>query len=83
MGLKTVGWIAREHEVHPVKMTQWKGVIRDHLPEFFDSPQPASEDHERTIAQLQEQIGRLSVEDPSVNSLTFHKHENQILRAHH
>jgi transposase-like protein len=43
MGVKTVGQIAREYQVHPVQVTQWKGVIRDHLPELFepaDCPAP-------------------------------------------
>jgi transposase-like protein len=62
MGVKTVGQIARDYEVHPVQVTQWKGVIRDHLPELFESPQAASEDHEQTVAQLHEKIGELSVE---------------------
>ena len=62
MGVKTVGQIAREYQIHPVQVTQWKGVIRDHLPEIFESPRAASEDHERTIAQLHEKIGQLSVE---------------------
>jgi len=62
MGVKTVGQIAREYEVHPVQVTQWKGVLRDHLPELFESPQAVSEDHERTVAQLHEKIGELSVE---------------------
>ena len=35
MGVKTVGQIAREYQVHPVQVTQWKGVIRDRLPELF------------------------------------------------
>jgi transposase-like protein len=62
MGVKTVGQIARDYEVHPVQVTQWKGIIRDHLPELFESPQVVSEDHERTVAQLHEKIGELSVE---------------------
>ena len=62
MGMKTVGQIAREYQVHPVQVTQWKGVLRDHLPELFESPQAVSEDHERTMAQLHEKIGELSVE---------------------
>ncbi len=62
IGVKTVGQIARDYEVHPVQVTQWKGVIRDHLPELFESPQVVSEDHERTVAQLHEKIGELSVE---------------------
>ena len=62
MGIKTVGQIAREYQVHPTLVTQWKGVIRDHLPDLFESPQAASQDHEPVIAQLHEKIGQLSVE---------------------
>jgi transposase-like protein len=62
MGVKTVGQIARENEVHPVQVTQWKGVIRDHLPELFESPAAVEEDQQQLIAQLHEKIGQLSVE---------------------
>ena len=62
MGIRTVGQIAREYQVHPVQVTQWKGIVRDHLPELFESPQAAGEDQEQLIAQLHEKIGRLSVE---------------------
>ena len=48
--------------MHPVQVTQWKGVVRDHLPELFESPQPAGQDNEQLIAQLHEKIGQLSVE---------------------
>jgi transposase len=61
-GVKVVGQIAREYEVHPVQVTQWKGVIRDHLPELFESPRPAGEDQQEVIAQLHEKIGQLTVE---------------------
>jgi len=62
MGVKTVGQIAREYEIHPVQVTQWKGVIRERLPELFESPQAASQDNQSLIAQLHEKIGQLSVE---------------------
>jgi len=62
MGVKTVGQIAREYQVHPVQVTQWKGVIRDHLPELFESAHPPNEDSQQLIAQLHEKIGQLSVE---------------------
>ena len=62
MGVKTVGQIAREYEVHPVQVTQWKGVIRDHLPELFETSRPVGEDSQELVAQLHEKIGRLSVE---------------------
>jgi len=63
LGVKTVGQIARENEVHPVQVTQWKGVIRDHLPELFETPaQAGGLDQEELIAQLHQKIGQLTVE---------------------
>lgn len=62
MGVKTVGQIAREYEVHPVQVTQWKKTIRDHLPELFEPVRAGEENNEELIAQLHEKIGRLSVE---------------------
>jgi|SRR5580765_4945162 len=62
MGIKTVGQIAREYQVHPVQVTQWKGVVRDHLPELFESGPSASVDQAELIAQLHEKIGQLTVE---------------------
>ena len=62
MGVKTVGQIAREYQVHPVQVTQWKGLIRDHLPELFEPARPEGEDHQALIAQLHEKIGQLTVE---------------------
>lgn len=62
LGVKTVGQIAREYKVHPVQVTQWKGVIRDRLPELFESSAQPGEDSQELIAQLHEKIGQLSVE---------------------
>ena len=62
MGIKTVGQIAREYQVHPVQVTQWKGVIRDHLPAVFESPRPEAPESQELIAQLHEKIGQLTVE---------------------
>jgi transposase-like protein len=62
MGVKTVGQIAREYQVHPVQVTQWKGVIRDHLPELFEPSRPEGEDSQELIAHLHEKIGQLTVE---------------------
>src|SRR5881275_1971165 len=61
MGIKTVGQIAREYQVPPLHVTQRKGVIRDHLPDLFESAQAASQDQEQLIAQLHEKIGQLRV----------------------
>ena len=62
MGVKTVGQLARQYEVHPVQVTQWKGVVRDHLPELFESPPTGGEDQQELIRQLHEKIGQLTVE---------------------
>lgn len=63
MGIKTVGQIARDYQVHPVQVTQWKGVLRDHLPELFElRPPGGQEDSQELIAQLHEKIGQLTVE---------------------
>jgi transposase-like protein len=62
MGVKTVGQLARQYEVHPVQVTQWKGVVRDHLPELFESPPAGGEDQQELIRQLHEKIGQLTVE---------------------
>ena len=62
MGVKTVGQIAREYQVHPVQVTQWKGVIRDHLPELFEPARQEGEDSQELIAQLHQKIGQLTVE---------------------
>lgn len=62
MGVKTVGQIAREYQVHPVQVTQWKGTIRERLPELFESQPPGGDDRQELIAQLHEKIGQLTVE---------------------
>jgi len=62
MGVKTVGQIARDYQVHPVQVTQWKGVLRDHMPELFEPVRPQQEDSAELIRQLHEKIGQLSVE---------------------
>lgn len=64
IGLKTIGQIAREYEVHPVQVTQWKGVIRQRLPELFEPgrAEGSGADQQERIAQLHEKIGQLTIE---------------------
>ena len=62
MGVETVGQIAREYQVPPVQVTQWKAVIREHLPELFEPARPVGEDSQELVAQLHEKIGQLTVE---------------------
>ncbi|MBP8258674.1 MAG: transposase [Verrucomicrobia bacterium] len=62
LGVKTVGQIAREYQVHPTLVTQWKGVIRDRLPELFEPAQQGNQEAEQLIAQLHQKIGELTVD---------------------
>ena len=62
-GVKTVGQIARDYEIHPVQVTQWKKVIRERLGELFETPtnKEAIEQSE-LVSALHEKIGQLTVE---------------------
>src|SRR5881409_843994 len=62
IGMKTTAQIARENQVHPLLVGQWKAIIRERLPELFERGNPASEDSERQIAQLHQKIGQLTVD---------------------
>ena len=60
-GIKTVAQLAREYQVHPMLVSQWKGIIRERLPEAFEKAKPIGDDSERTIAALHQKIGELTV----------------------
>jgi transposase len=62
LGIKTTAQIARENQVHPLLVGQWKGIIRERLPELFERGNQAPEDSERQIAQLHQKIGQLTVD---------------------
>ena len=62
MGVKTTAQIAREHQVHPLLVTQWKRIVLDRLPELFERGQQPPEESEKTIAQLHQKIGQLTVD---------------------
>ena len=62
LGIKTVSQIAREYEVHPVQVSQWKTILRERLPELFEPGTHNSQESEQTIAQLHQKIGQLTVD---------------------
>lgn len=62
IGIKTTAQIAREHQVHPLLVGQWKGIIRDRLPQIFERSQQPPDDQEKLIAQLHQKIGQLTVD---------------------
>lgn len=62
MGIKTVAQIAREDSVHPVQVSQWKTLIRERLPDLFESGRKETQDQEELIAALHQKIGQLTVD---------------------
>ena len=62
MGMKTTSQIAREHQVHPLLVTQWKRILLDRMPGVFERGQQAPDESEKTIAQLHQKIGQLTVD---------------------
>ena len=49
MGIKTTSQIAREHQVHPLLVTQWKRILLDRLPGIFERGPQAPDESEKTI----------------------------------
>jgi len=62
-GIKTLSEIAREYEVHPVQVGQWKKEIQKRLPEIFGR-KPAFDEKtaEKQEARLHQKVGQLTIE---------------------
>lgn len=62
-GLKTSSELAKEYQVHPTQISQWKRQLLEMLPELFRNGKVAPEVGEQTVtAPLYEEIGRLKME---------------------
>ena len=62
-GLKTIGELASEFQVHPSQIARWKKQAPEELPGLFSGHrQKAARADEELRARLYEQIGRLQVE---------------------
>ena len=46
MGVKTTAQIARDYEVHPLMVSQWKGLLRERMPELFERGNPVPDESE-------------------------------------
>lgn len=62
-GIKTVSQIAKEFEVHPVQVSQWKNQVMERLPDVFEDGAGREVVDEALVAKLHEKIGQLSVEN--------------------
>ena len=62
-GVKTVAEIAREYQVHPTQVSQWKRAVIERLPEVFERGATAqAEASEREVARLEQKVGQLTME---------------------
>jgi len=63
-GIKTIQEIARDYEVHPVQVSDWKKILIDRMPEAFERKngvRGGGEDFEREREELHSKIGELTV----------------------
>ena len=62
-GRRTINEIAKEYELHPNQISQWKKQFLEGVPHVFENGKArAGEAGEELTSQLYEQIGRLKVE---------------------
>ena len=62
-GIKTVAEIAREYQVHPTQVSQWKGQVQERLPEVFENgPTAQALEAERQVERLEQKVGQLTME---------------------
>ena len=62
-GIKTVAELAREYQIHPTQVSQWKSQVQQRLPEVFESgPGAQAIESEREIERLERKVGQLTME---------------------
>jgi transposase-like protein len=63
-GIKTIQQIAKDFDVHPVQVSEWKKTLQERLATVFDNPRnnPSGEDFEQERQALRSKIGELTVQ---------------------
>jgi len=62
-GYKSLNQLAKEYQVHPNAIGNWKKEVLENLPEIFSSKRgPKTEANTELIEQLYKQIGKQQVE---------------------
>lgn len=60
---KTIHQIAKENEVHPTQVTEWKRMLMENISDVFEGGKRAGkEDFEKERQRLHSKIGQLTVE---------------------
>ena len=62
-GVKTLGELASEYQIHPNQVSEWKKQVASHVPELFSKKgNTTSRSEEELTAPLYEEIGRLKMD---------------------
>jgi transposase len=62
-GIKTVAEIAREYQVHPNQVSQWKSQVVQRLPEVFEhGPTAQVQESQLEMERLERKVGQLTME---------------------
>jgi len=83
MGIKTVGQIAREYQVHPVQVTQWKGTVRDRLPQFgYEFGPSTTMQNSVQSPELVSVLGGVVAQSPDgVMQMTYYQNQRVVATA--
>ena len=61
-GDATLAALASRHGVHATQIAAWRKQLLEHAGEVFENGNPAAEDAERRIRDLQAKVGELTME---------------------
>ena len=62
-GIKTVSQLAKEFEIHPAQISEWKKTLQQGAPDLFGRTKAApSQDHSAELARAQAKIGELTLD---------------------
>lgn len=61
-GDKTLGELSRQYGVHPTQISAWKARLQEGVAELFEDRRKKRRETEASVAELYQQIGRLTME---------------------